>query len=226
MLLTRTAAPVDFISTAELKAHLRIDHTYDDTILDIYRNVALQALDGRDGYLRRAVCSQTWTWELPEFPTGTELHFPLPPLQSVTSIEYYAADTNSLETFYYNADQSPAFTGKGDQWGAYTNAHVGYAKLTPSAAWPATYERDDAVKITFVAGYGNAAAVPNPIKWGALLLAGRLYANRGDGDESKDTSGDLSMIETERRLLAPFRVAEFCSSNEQYWKQARAHPHR
>jgi len=213
MLLTRTVAPVDFISTAELKAHLRIDHVYDDTILDIYRNVAMQALDGRDGYLRRAVCSQTWTWELPEFPAGTELHFPLPPLQSVTSIQYYDAD-NALQTL------------SSANYIVHANAHVGYLKLTPDGSWPATYERDNAVLITFVAGYGAAAAVPNPIKWGALLLAGRLYANRGDGDESKDTSGDLSMIETERRLLAPFRVAEFCGSNEQYWQQARAHPHR
>ena len=213
MLLTRTSAPADLISLADLKAHLRIDHAYDDTALDIYRAVAIQALDGRDGYLRRALVQQTWVWELPLFPYGTELHFPLPPLQSVTSIEYYDVD-NALQTF------------ASSNYIVHANAHVGYVKLTPSGAWPSTYERDNAVKVTFVAGYGAASTVPNPIKWAALLLAGRLYANRGDGDDSKQADGDTAMQETERRLLAPYRLQEFVSSNEQYWKQARAYPHR
>jgi len=213
MLLTRTAAPADIISLTDLKAHLRIDHSYEDTALDFYRNAAIQALDGRDGYLRRALCTQTWEWYLPRFPYGNEMHFPLPPLQSVTSIAYYDLD-NTLQTL------------ASTEYLTYAQAHVGYVKLTALGSWPSTYERDDAVKATFVAGYGNAAAVPAPVKWAALLIAARLYANRGDGDDSKQADGDTSMSNTERNLLSPFRLSEFATSNEQYWQQTRALPHR
>lgn len=213
MLLTRTTTPAEFLSLAELKQHLRIDHAYEDATVDLYRFVAMQALDGRDGYLNRAVCTQTWQWELPEFPYGRELHFPLPPLQSVTSIQYYDAD-NALQTF------------DAANYLVHSSAHVGYVKLIPSAAWPATYERDNAVKVTFVAGYGAPRDVPHPIKAAAKLLAARLYANRGDGDDSKNADGDRAMVETERRLLAPYRLQEFMSSNAQYWTETRARPHR
>lgn len=213
MLLRRTAAPADFLTLSELKAHLRIDHSYEDTALEFYRKAAQEYLDGREGYLGRSLCSQTWEWLLPLFPYGKEIHIPLPPLQSITSIEYYDG-SNALQTF------------ASDNYAVRTEARTGYLALNADASWPATYEREDAVKITFVAGYGAASAVPSAIKWAAMLIAGRLYANRGDQDDSTDKSGDAAMTTTERNLLASFRIQEFCTPNEQYWFKARALPHR
>lgn len=213
MLLTLSAPPVDFLTDAELKAHLRIDHAYDDATVTAVRLAATSFLDGRYGYLNRALCTQTWLWSLPAFPLGNELHVPLPPLQSVVSVKYF--DVTGVE-------QTLAAT----EYRTHTNAYVGYLKLKPSAAWPATDERDDAVTLEFVAGYGAPAVIPAPVKAAALLMAGRLYANRGDGDDSRDALSEETLTMTEKRLLASYRLQEFVSSNEQYWQNARAHPHR
>jgi hypothetical protein len=56
--------------------------------------------------------------------------------------------------------------------------------------------------VTFVAGYGDAAAVPAPIRQALLLMIGELYADRGDGE-----SHGLSPAAD--RLLAPYKVREF-----------------
>lgn len=211
MLLTRTVAPAALLTEAEVKAHLRVDHVYEDTFLTLIRTVACEFLDGRDAYLNRAVCTQTWRWYLPEFSYGDELHFPLPPLQSVTSVKY--RDVDDVEQ-----------TFSADNYRVHANAHVGYIKLKDAASWPATAVRDDAVTVEFVAGYGDATAVPFAIKAAALLMVGRLYANRGDADETKANA--LAITETEKRLLAPYRIQEFVTSNEQYWRKAGTYPHR
>jgi uncharacterized phiE125 gp8 family phage protein len=45
--------------------------------------------------------------------------------------------------------------------------------------WPATACYNyGAVQVTFVAGYGNAAAVPADLKAAIKLLVGHLYENR------------------------------------------------
>jgi len=201
MLLARTAAPADLVSIADIKAHLRIDHTYDDTTLTAIQAVVGDFLDGRNGYLRRALCSQTWQWSLPCFPPSGELHFPLPPLQSITSIQYYDT-TETLQTF------------ASSEYYTYTQAPAGYVKLKQLATWPATYDRDDAVLVTFVAGYGASSAVPISIRQAALILAGNMYANRGDmapDDAMKAMDG------TCRALLAPHRLQEFNLAHERYW---------
>lgn len=201
MLLARTAAPADLVSLADIKAHLRIEWAYDDTTLTAIQAVVAEFLDGRNGYLRRALCSQTWQWSLPCFPPSGELHFPMPPLQSVTSIQYYD-ETETLQTYaaanYYT----------------YTQEAVGYVKLKQAASWPATYVRDDAVLVTFVAGYGASSAVPAAIRQAALILAGNMYANRGDvaADDAM-----RAMDGTCRALLAPYRLQEFGMPHERYW---------
>ncbi len=75
------------------------------------------------------------------------------------------------------------------------------------------------MKVTFVAGYGVASAVPASIKQAALLLAGQMYANRGDASVE---GAERAMPEAAKRLLMPFRLTEFMPSNEQYWSKTRA----
>ncbi len=210
MLLSRTSTPADLIAAADLKAHLRIDHSYDDTTLDAIRLVVGEFLDGRNGYLQRALTTQTWEWRLPCFPTSRELHFPLPPLQSVTSLQYYDA-TEVLQT----VSASDYYT--------YTQAPNGYLKLKQTASWPSAYDRDDAVIVTFVAGYGAASAVPTAIRQAALILAGNMYANRGD---VAPDSAAAAMTDVVRLLLAPYRQTEFNAAHERYWYETRAHPLR
>jgi uncharacterized phiE125 gp8 family phage protein len=51
--------------------------------------------------------------------------------------------------------------------------------LHADAAWPALGDVAHPVTVRFVAGYGDeATAVPEPLRQGARLLIGHMYANR------------------------------------------------
>lgn len=211
MLLTRTVDPAaQLISDALAKAHLRIDHAYDNTTLDHLRAVVESFLDGRDGYLQRALVTQSWLWQLPCWPVSGELWFPLPPLQSVTHVKYYD-DDNTLQTL------------DAANYSVITAGAFGYIKLVQGASWPSLYDRDDAVQVTFVAGYGDTASdVPPAIIHAALLMLGHLYAGRGDSADDPANA----MTDAMRRLLAPYRLFEFKRLHEQHWFTARANPVR
>lgn len=188
MLLTRFTAPVETpVSRSEAKAHLRVEHTEDDTLIDALVATAVAEIDGREGYLRRALVTQTWDYSILGFPVERKIYLPFPPLQSVTSIKYFDA-TNTEQTL-----------DLGDCY-IHANAFVGYVNLKPGKSWPATTERDDAVTLRFVCGYGNAAAVPSNIKHAILLRLTELYAFRGDDGEAPGMSPAVY------RLLQPSRL--------------------
>lgn len=162
--LTRTVAPSASLHTlVELKRHLRVDFDDDDAVITAVGASAEGWLDGADGVLGRALVTQTWVWAGPA-PSGlARLPLPLAPVQSIESVQVYNADgvlTAVTGWRLIGADRCPA--------------------LEPTAAWPATDGRAEALQVTFVAGYGDPADVPGPIRSAALLIAGALYENRED----------------------------------------------
>lgn len=203
MQLERTSAPAStLITLSEAKAHLRVDHTTEDTLITSLLSVADAAIDGRDGMLKRACITQTWRLRFGQWPAGARLYLPFPPPQSVTHVKYYDL-AGSQQTY-----ASPNYS-------VITAERTGYLQLIPSASWPALYDRADAVEIEFVAGYGNAAAVPAAIKHAALLIVGELYASRGDmpDDVGKIVPHGLSLQtltqQTVDRLLRPYRIHQW-----------------
>lgn len=207
MLLERTTAPAEpIISTADAKAHLRVEHTADDTLIAGLVSAVAGALEGRQGFLNRSLVTQSWTWKLPFFPIGTELHLPMLPLRSVTSIKYYD-QANVQQTL------------SADAYYVYPGVELGYIKLKDTGAWPSTYERDDAVEVVYETGYGAASALPPSIVAAAKLMLTRLYAKRGD----EGASEHVSLTDTEKWLLTPHRIQEFTPAHRRYWDRSRAH---
>lgn len=51
-------------------------------------------------------------------------------------------------------------------------------RLKPNQSYPAVYAAEDAITVVAQAGYGLAAAVPQPIVQALLLLIGQWYDNR------------------------------------------------
>lgn len=195
--LIRSTAPAALLELATVKNHLRVEHTDDDTLITSLIAVAEQELDGRDGYLKRAIATQTWDWQFENFPSCAEIILPFPPLQSVTHVKYYDAD-NVQQTF------------SSANYAVYANTYRGYLRLAIDAAWPAVYDRDDAVSIRFVCGYGSPAAVPAPIKQAAMLLVGQMYTERGDSDgKTPMTGGQMLANSAARRLLARYRLHQW-----------------
>lgn len=197
MLLTCVQAPDYLVSLAALKLHLRIEHTYDDDILDAIRTAVGTFLDGRDGYLNRAIMPQTWRLDMCRAPDEDELCLPLPKLQSVTAIEYYD-ENEALQTF------------SASQYLVHPQSDIGYIRLKAnSSGWPGTYQRDDAFRVTFVAGYADEQSVPLPIVQAALLMCADLYANRGE-----EPSAPAVLSRAVKMLLAPYRIEAMCCDDD------------
>jgi uncharacterized phiE125 gp8 family phage protein len=159
-----TAPAAEPISATEAKAHCRVDHSLDDTLIGTLITAARQRIET---WQRRQLVTATWDWKLDDFPRDGDRTFyvPLPPLQSITSITYVDADGNSqtLSSSVYTVD---AVSEPGRIVEAY------------GQSWPATRKQPNAVTVRFVAGYGLAAAVPEATKAALKLLVGHWFANR------------------------------------------------
>lgn len=181
----RTSAPATTpISSTEAKAHLRVGHTTEDTLIGIYIDAATAALDGWTGILGRCMVTQTWRQDFGAF--CEDMRLPFPDVQSVTVAYYDTANTlQTLSTGNYVLVNFPG------------GASV---QLAEGGSFPATYDRPDAVRVTMVAGYGAAAAVPAALKAALLLHVGVMFTARGDAEGS----GELPLAY--HSLVAPYRV--------------------
>lgn len=70
------------VSLAELKLHLRVDHTDDDTTIDGQQAAAVAYLDANGGVLGRCIMAQTWAVDV----TGPGPHLlPYPDASSIAA---------------------------------------------------------------------------------------------------------------------------------------------
>ncbi len=149
----------DVVSLAEAKAHLRVDGSDENALIEGLIAAATSHLDGAPGVLGRCLLEQRWAVSWDEF--DDVLNVPLAPVLSIDAVHYVDGDgvSRTLDDV------------------AYSVLLVGGARIH-SDNWPATARRPGAVTVEFTAGYGDAADVPQPIKQAILLLVGHWYANR------------------------------------------------
>ena len=163
-LVLKTAPAAEPILPAEAKLHLRVDHDDEDTYISALIKTARH---DAETITRRALITQTWELVMDDWPENDWFEIPLPPLQSVTSITYTDSDgaMHTLSAADYVVD---------------TDSEPGRVRLVDGASWPTVELRPlSAIRVTFVAGYGDAgAAVPEPIRQAMYLLIGHYYENR------------------------------------------------
>jgi uncharacterized phiE125 gp8 family phage protein len=159
-------APV--LSLEEARLHLRVDAAGgvhpDDTLIQSYVQAATDELDGGDGWLGRALCTQQWRLTLDAFPAGA-IKLPLPPLQTLDGISYVNVDGSAQllsPSAYRVLDWSDP------------------ARVEPvyGASWPTTRGQAGAVSITFTCGFGSPDEVPELIRNYIRLRLGQYYENR------------------------------------------------
>lgn len=176
--LTLQSVPAEEpVTTAELRDWLRQESTADDTIIAALGRTARGMVER---LLGRQLVTATWLlsldnfpwpggWQFIEnpglFPDPHTIRMPKAPLQSVTSIQYYdMADTlNTLSSTVYEVD---------------ARTDPGRIMLGMGKVWPVTRLKPAAVRVVFVAGYGNASAVPESIKTAIKLTVAHWYENR------------------------------------------------
>lgn len=147
---------------------------------------AVAHVDG-DGVLGRAMITQSWAQWVSQSPGWVRLT--VGPFQSLTSVEYYDTD---------NALQTATLT----DFEIRLDGDFVIIKPKEDHVWPPAYLRQDAIKITYVAGYGDAAAdVPENVRLAIKLLVGHYFLHREAVAEGNFKALPLafdSLIGTER----------------------------
>jgi uncharacterized phiE125 gp8 family phage protein len=196
MLSLVTSPPVEPISLAEAKAHLRVEHDSEDVLIDIIIGAARGAAEE---YTQRALVTQTWDLKLDGFDDVIEV--PRPPLQAITSVKY--VDQNgTLQTLSAATDYQVDLPD-----GPY--AQPGRIMPAYQMTWPIARKVFNAIEVRFVAGYGFAADVPKQIKQAMLLIIGHLYENR-EMVATLERGGQVVEVPLSSRwLLDPFYAGRF-----------------
>lgn len=158
-----TAPTTTPITAAEAKTQMRVEHSDDDTLIARLVDVAVAFCDAK-GALGKAMITQTWAQWLAPNPSTVRLL--LGPVQSVTAVKYYNA-SNVLTT-----DTLSNYDVLGTSTYTTVKPKTGYT-------WPTTYNRDDAIKIEYTVGYGDATTdVPQNVRHALMMLVAHWYENR------------------------------------------------
>lgn len=206
---TLTIEPaVEPVTAVELQTHLITNSTaLPDAQADDLITEARQYIEQMTGL---ALINQTWAMDLDSWPrsgstewwsgvremavsdlyTNSAInHMTLPryPLSSVTGISTFSetgAETAITISDYFITD---------------TSRKPGRIVLKSGKTWPAATRTANAIKITYVAGYGTAASnVPATLKRAVKQFAAALYRNRGDGctvTQLYQDSGTASLVD-------------------------------
>jgi len=180
-----TPASALAVSLAEAKAHLRIDSSDEDTLITSMITSATEVAEQITG---RAIMPQTWALTMDGFPSVIELT--RVPVASITSVTYIDPTETAitLGTGNYRLRNIDDYAS---------------ALIVPAygAEWPDTLDDTDTVEVRFVAGYANAAAVPQPIKNWILINVASQYENREETTARQTVS--LKFVDT---LLDRYKV--------------------
>lgn len=180
--LTQSVPPNPIVTLTEVKEHLRVDTTDEDALHESLRTTASRVVEERVG---KALGAQTWVYSLWGLSGTQSVKLPVTPVTALTSVTYYDEDDvqQTLDTanFYLFKDDDQAF-------------------IEPKSGndWPSTFDRPDAISITFAAGF---TTVPENLKQAALLLVGLYDLDRAAATSVKVTElplGVESLINLDR----------------------------
>lgn len=160
-----TPPAADILTMAEIKGHLKIFDSHEDTFLERVLRSVTARLDGYYGDLGRCLIDQSWKIELQQWCAPIRL--PLTPVSAITHIKYY--DTANVQQTWDAANYS-----------LHEDVLGPFIHLTWNVQPPNLYvHRLDNIEIEFVSGYGAAeTSIPEPIREAALLWIGDSYEHR------------------------------------------------
>lgn len=168
--LRRTSAPaVEPVTLSEAKAHCRVDTTADDALIQGYITTAREWVED---YIDRALVTQQLVMKLDAFPAEIEL--PRPPMiasgtataVTITYVTGEAGGTATLSASEYRVDR---------------DSTPGAIRTLYAGSWPSHLIDQNSVTVSWWAGYGDSASVPQRVKSAILMCVHELYEKRGDG---------------------------------------------
>jgi uncharacterized phiE125 gp8 family phage protein len=167
-----TPPAVEPLTLQEAQQHLRFYLDHED---DLIRSLIIAARMYCETFTGKAFITQELRLTRDSFPrNGCEIRLPRPPLQTITPDATYTdlgftyTDANGVEqdvdSSIYVVDPTP---------------EVGRIGLAYGETWPTdAIHQIGAVKVQYLAGYGDPADVPDTIKAAMKLLIGHWFVNR------------------------------------------------
>ena len=184
-----TPPSVEPITLTEAKVSLSIDDDIDNA--DITRGIAA-ARKKAEKYMGRSLITQTLELALDHFPDDIEL--PRSPVQSISSIKYL--DSDGVEQTFSNT-----------KYALDNYSHRHWALLAAGESWPSTYDAANAVKVRYVAGYGNAGSdVDEDIIEAMLKLIGHWVRFQAQAESG---IGPTRIPMQFHELLDDYRIIKF-----------------
>jgi uncharacterized phiE125 gp8 family phage protein len=168
VLVAPASAPLDVDD--DVKPHLRISHNGEDAKLARLVSAAVGEPDAPTGWLGRSIITRTLRLTLDAAPARV-IYLPGPPTTKIENISYRDTDDNIV--VIYDPDAGPV-----DTIGLITDLTSEPALIWPDEdiGWPTDIKSGpDSMRIDYVTGYANAAAVPDVINQWLLLRVGELY---------------------------------------------------
>lgn len=149
------------VTVAEVKEHLKIDGSTEDTLIGTYITAAREWCEG---YQWRKYITQTRELVLEDWPRGDHIIVPNGQLQSITSVKYKDADGDETtlavdDDYIVDSDSEP-----------------GKVVLAYGETWPSgTLYPTGAIRVRYVCGYGDADDVPEMVKAAIKIQVGLFY---------------------------------------------------
>ena len=206
-----TAPAVEPVTADELRTHLREEsETLPDAEAEALIKGARQWIEDKVGV---AFITQTWVLTMDRWPSGRnawwdgvreghiniidnsghliDVEIPRWPMQSISGINVYDEDGDATAVTV------------ADVFDVDTSSIPARISLQRGATWPIALRANNAIEITYVSGYGDAASdIPHPLKRAVKQLAAALYTNRGDCE-----SGDMMKISGAASIMRDYKVA-------------------
>lgn len=191
------------VTVADAKAWCQIDGDDHDALLARMISAATGNIDGRDGWLGRALVTQTWELRLDCFPRS--IRIPLPPLQSIASITY--VDGNGvIQTLDPAAYQVKGVGG------------LGPATVVPAygTSWPTVRDDAEVVTVRFICGYPSTGGspedvgdgIPHAIRQALLIMVADAFEQR-ETFQIGSVASKVPVTADAEGYLAPYKVHFF-----------------
>lgn len=151
------------LSLAEVKAHCRVEHALDDSMISAMIIAARLAAEHE---LQRPLIKQTWEASFDMFPRRAE-GLALGKFRPIAIVSVDYLDSDGVDTSMSDSDYILD-----------SSAVPGWLYPVYDSSWPEARILANSVRVRFTAGYGVADDVPQCIKQWMLLLIGSMYAFR------------------------------------------------
>ena len=186
-LVMTSGPPLEPVSLAEAKAHLRVDGTAEDALI---QSLVITSRLHIEAALGLALITQGWSYCLDRWPKSGRIQLPIRPVSTVSQIRIWNAEGGSenLSPQHFLLD--------------------GHGVPPRLVATESSVLREpgrvlNGIEIVFTAGFGSTPeAVPATIRHALLLLVAHWYENREPIEIGAGVNAVPAMVS---ELLAPYR---------------------